>query len=213
MRLACSAAAASLVALSAGDGWADRGRVDATYGRVDGDIGLVFGAGIVVAPRAPRAETEIRIRYLETAGLFATYEEGSAFGSASEPQRAVMMGLEVRPLFLVRWLRGHEFEQARADLTLDSIGFELGAFLQQPAGAGFASSRGMEVGVGIELPILERATGPWIGLRGTLRWSDATLASGFVEGADGRQATLTLTLAWHQILSTHIVDVGDRDAH
>jgi hypothetical protein len=203
-------AGAAWVALSAGDAWGEGGIVDTSYGRIDGDVGLVFGAGLVVAPRGPRAETEIRVRYLESAGLFTTYEDASLLDSASEPRRALIMGLEVRPLFLFRWLRGHESGLARVDLALDSIGFELGAILQQPTGTDFASQRGMEAGLGIELPILERATGPWIGLRGALRWSDTVLGSGVVENAADRQATLIVTVAWHQILSTHVVDVGDR---
>jgi hypothetical protein len=43
-----------------------------------------------------------------------------------------------------------------------------------------------------------------------LRWSDDLLASGQAVGPDDRQAVLALTLAWHEILSVHVVDVGDR---
>jgi hypothetical protein len=211
-RAALRLGSALALALWTGDAWATGGTVDTSYGRIDGDVGVVLGAGVVVAPRGPRAEAEVRVRYLETAGLFTTYEDGPILDSASEPKRTLAIGLELRPLFLFRWLRGHESGQARVDLALDSIGFELGAVLQQPAGADFASQRGMQAGIGIELPILERATGPWVGLRGTLRWSDAFLGSGAVESADDRQAILTITIAWHQTLSTHVVDLGDRPA-
>jgi hypothetical protein len=120
------------------------------------------------------------------------------------------MGLELRPLFLFRWLRGQETQRAWFDLALDSIGLELGAFAQQPAGAEFASQVGLDVGLGVELPILERATGPWIGIRSAVRWSEASLGSGVVHDADDRQALVVVTLAWHQIFSAHVVDVGDR---
>ena len=76
---------------------------------------------------------------------------------------------------------------------------------EQPAGSGFASRRGLEVGVGIELPILGRASGPWFEIRGAVRWSDAALGSG-IEGADDLQTVLAVTLAWHQIFSAHVVD-------
>ena len=46
---------------------------DPSYGRVDGDITWVAGAGAVVAPRGPRPEAEMRLRYLETAGVFVAY--------------------------------------------------------------------------------------------------------------------------------------------
>jgi hypothetical protein len=188
---------------------ADTDAVDPSYGRMEGDIDVVLGAGAAIAPRGPRAEGEVRLRYMETAGVLATYEDGGAFGSASEPQRAFIMGLEVRPVFLFRWLKGHEVERAWFDLALDSLGFEMGAVLQQPTGRGFASQAGIEVALGIELPLLASATGPWIGIRGGLRWSEAALASGSMVDADDRQATLVLTVAWHQVLAVHLVDVGD----
>jgi hypothetical protein len=201
---------AAALALGAGKASADGGAVDPSYGRVDGDVGVVFGVGGVVAPRGPRAEVDLRLRYLETAGVFATYEDAAVLGSASEPQRVLVAGLELRPLFLFRWLQGHEARRARFDLSLDSIGFELGALFEQPARADFGSRAGIEVGLGIELPIVESVTGPWIGVRGALRWSEVALASGAVSDAGDRQAVVALTLAWHQILDAHIVDVGDR---
>jgi hypothetical protein len=188
---------------------ADGAAVDPSYGRIDGDVGLVAGVGGVVAPRGPRAQVELRVRYLESGGLFATLEDAGVLNSPSEPRGVLVTGLELRPLFLFRWLKGHETQGARFDLALDSIGIDLGAMFEQPAGATFASRTGFELGLGLELPILARATGPWIGVRGALRWSDVALGSG-VEGPDDRQAVLAITLAWHQTLSTHVVDVGDR---
>jgi hypothetical protein len=204
------AGVAGALALRAANASASGESVDTTYGRVDGDVGVVVGAGGVVAPRGPRAEAELRLRYLETAGLFAAYEDADVLGSASEPRRVLLMGVELRPLFLFRWLQGHETRRAWLDLALDSIGLELGALVQQPAGAESASQLGLDVGLGIELPILERATGPWIGVRGALRWGEASLGSGVVRDADDRQVVVVVTLAWHQILTAHLVDWGDR---
>jgi len=183
---------------------------DPSRGRVDGDIGVVAGVGVAVASGGARAAAELRLRYLETAGVFATYEDGPLTGSGAEPIRALAAGLELRPLFLFRWLEGFESSRARLDLALDSMGLEVGAALQQPSGGAFASAPGLQVGLGIELPVLASATGPWIGLHGTLRWSDAALATGQVRGADDRSAILAITLAWHQAVAAHLVDVGDR---
>jgi hypothetical protein len=181
-----------------------------TYGRIDGDVALVVGAGAVVAARGVRAEGELRVRYLESAGAFVAYEEGALVGSPAEPRRAIVAGLELRPVFLARWLRNMETEVAHLDLTLDSIGLEIGAVWMQPDGRGFGARAGLQIALGFEVPILPEATGPWIGVRGGLRWSDDAMASGSVRSADDRAAYLAVTLAWHQIVGTHLVDLGDR---
>jgi hypothetical protein len=185
-------------------------RAEPTYGRLQGDVTAVVGAGAVVAARGPRAEGELRLRYLETAGLFASYEDGPLLGSAAEPARLLAGGLELRPLFLVRWLTGRETQRARVDLVLDSFGLELGATLAQPAGTSFASRPGVQAGLALEVPILHEATGPWIGLHVGLRWSEQALASGVIANPDDRGAFASITLAWHEMLLTHLVDLGDR---
>jgi hypothetical protein len=186
------------------------GLVEPSYGRIEGDVTLVAGAGGVVTPGGPRVTGELRARYLETVGLFATYEDGPLVGSASDPRRIVAAGFELRPFFLYRWLRGLETHRARWDLFLDSIGLELGMIWAQPEGRSFASRPGFEGGLGVEVPIVAAASGPWIGLHGGLRWSDDTLASGSVRTGVDREAYLSITLAWHQVVSAHLVDVGDR---
>jgi hypothetical protein len=207
-RVGIGAAIAAALALYGADSRGDA-NAEPTYGRIAGDMTLVAGLGTVLASGGPRAEGELRIRYLETAGLFATYEDGALVGSSVEPRRVLAGGLELRPLFLFRWLKGHETSHARLDLALDSVGFELGVTLPQSVGSSFASRPGFEVGVGVELPILASATGPWIGLHGAIRWSDEALTSGEVQSDADRELCLALTLAWHQVVWTHAVDVGD----
>jgi hypothetical protein len=180
------------------------------YGRIEGDVTIVAGAGAVIAPRGPRLEAEVRFRYLDSAGIFAAYEDGTALGSDAEPRRVLIAGLELRPLFLLRWLRGmEETRRARLDLALDSVGIDLGAVLMEPAGATFGSRAGLQLGFGFELPIFADATGLWIGVHGGLRWSSEALANGATANADDRSAFLSLTLAWHQLVMAHLVDLGD----
>lgn len=186
------------------------GLVDGTYGRIAGDVTLVGGLGGVVAARGPRAEGELRARYIESVGAFLSYEDGAMLGSAAEPERVLIAGVEARPLFFYRWLQGREAGAARLDLAIDSLGLELGAMFAQPAGMGFGSMRGLELGLGVEVPLLPSSTGPWIGLHGGLRWSDWALESGVIRTADDREAFLSITLAWHQVVVAHLVDVGDR---
>jgi hypothetical protein len=203
-------AVGAAIALGGAAARADGGTIDPTYGRIAGDLTVVVGAGAVVAPRGPRAEGELRLRYLESAGVFATYEDAAIFGSAAEPERVLVTGLELRPFFFFRWLQGRESSRAGLDLVVDSIGLEVGATFAQPRGDAFASSPGVQAGLGLEVPLFATATGLWLGVHGGVRWSDDALASGVVRGADDRAAYLAFTLSWHQVVVTHLVDVGDR---
>jgi hypothetical protein len=63
--------------------------------------------------------------------------------------------------------------------------------------------------LGVELPLFEDATGPFIGVRALVRWSEDALGGRADRGPGDRQAVLALTVAWHQIVSTHLVDLGD----
>jgi hypothetical protein len=200
------AAVALVAVLVASDARAEG--VEPSYGRVAGDVTFVVGAGASFASGGPRVAADVRARYLETAGVFATYEDASLFDASSDPRRLLAFGLELRPLFLFRWLKGHETERARLDLLVDSFGLELGMIWPAMPGDGFASHPGVQAGVGLEMPIMPDATGLWLALHGGLRWSDGALASGPVR-PDDREAFLAVTLAWHQVVSTHLVDLGD----
>ena len=184
--------------------------VDPTYGRIDGDMSVVVGLGATVAPRGPRASSDLRLRYLDTAGVYATFEDATLLGSGSEPRRVVAFGIELRPLFLARWLNGKELGSPRVDLAIDSIGLEIGPYFSQPEGAAFASKPGLQVGFGLELPILPRASGLWFGIHGGVRWSDSALSGAALEGPSDRATFLSLTVAWHQFFGAHAVDVGDK---
>ncbi len=206
-RLAGVLLAGALV-LAGGPAQAD-GAVDPSYGRVQGDLTLGLGLGATIAEGGTRAEGELRVRYLESVGLFGAYEDGPPVSSSSEPARVLVGGLEVRPFFLYRWLQGHETRRAWLDLAIDSLGLELGALAMQPAGTSFGSQSGVQAGLGLELPLLGEATGLWLGVHGGVRWGDVAIATGTVSSTDDRSAFVSLTLAWHQVVVAHVVDVGD----
>jgi hypothetical protein len=208
-RGAVVAAAVAAIALTSGPACADES-ADGSYGRLEGDVTLAGGLGAVLAARGVRAEAELRVRYLESIGVFGTYEDGKTFASPAEPGRVVAVGVEARPMFLYRWLTGNESLRPRMDLAADSIALELAATWSQPEGQGFASLPGIQVSIGLEVPLLARADGPWVGLHGGVRWSDVALASGVLQTADDRAAFVAFTLAWHQVVLTHAVDVGDQ---
>ncbi len=183
---------------------------DTTYGRLEGDVTLVLGAGATLGPNAPRGTIDFRARYLDTAGLFVSYEDGALVGSGSEPRRVLATGLELRPLFLARLAKGWEWGSPRLDLMVDSFGLEIGASFAQPTGAAFASRAGLQLALGLEVPILERASGPFVGFHGGVRFGDSALSSGTIVDANDRAFFLSITLAWHQVILTHLVDAGDR---
>jgi hypothetical protein len=182
--------------------------VDATYGRVDGDLGVAFGAGATFGPRAPRATLDARLRYLDTAGIFSSYEDG--IGEAgSDPRRVVAVGFELRPLFLARWLDGHELGVPRLDLFFDSLGLELGMFFEQPSGGPFGATPGLQASLGFEVPILARGSGPWMAFHGGARWSDGSLEGQPIAAPTDRALFLSVTLAYHQFFAAHIADTRD----
>ena len=183
---------------------------DTAYGRIDGDGSASLAVGAAFGPRAPRAALDLRLRYLWTAGVFVTYEDGPLLGTSSEPRRAFAGGIELRPLFLAKWLQGKETGNAYLDLTIDSLGLELGAVFVQPAFASFASKPGLQAGLGLQVPLFPRATGPVIGLHGGARWSNSVLSGRDPESASDRSLFFLLTVGWQQVFGAHIVDLGDR---
>jgi hypothetical protein len=192
----------ALLASSAAD-------VDPSYGRFAGDVAIAGGPGITMGPRAPRASADLRFRYLSTVGAFVSYEDGPLLGTKAEPRRVLAFGLELRPLFLARWGKGWELGNARVDLLVDSLALELGAVFAQPDGARFGARPGLQAGLGLELPFFARASGPFAGLHGGARWSDAGLSGGPLEGPSDRALYLTVVFGWQQLFGGRVVDYDD----
>jgi hypothetical protein len=183
---------------------------DTTDGRIDGDLSASAGLGATFGPRGPRAAVDLRLRYLWTAGIFATYEDGPLLGGSAAPRRAFAGGVELRPVFLARWLQGKELGNPYLDLTIDSLGLELGAVFLQPEGARLGARPGLQAGLGLQVPVLPHATGPLVGLHAGARWSDAVLGGRAIEGPSDRALYLLVTLGWQQVFGAHVVDLGDR---
>ena len=185
-------------------------RKDGAHGRVEGDLAVEAGVGASFGPRSPRGLADVRFRYLSMAGVFVTYEDGPMFGSRAEPKRALATGLELRPLFLAKWLTGRYSGNPYLDLAIDSIGLELGAVFLQPDGARFGAKPGLQAGLAFELPVFPSASGPFIAVHAGARWSDAALAGGPLAGPADRALYLNVVFAWQQVFGAHVVDMGDR---
>lgn len=177
--------------------------VDTSYGRIDGDFVLSLSSGVAVAARSPRGAIDARARFLDVAGLFVTYED--ALGGPSEPRRVLSIGADLRLVYLARWVQGWHWGKPYADLLLDSFSIELGAAWMQPQSVSNWSRTQLHFALGLELPILPRATGPWIGFRAGLRWSDDALATTRAESPLDRAGFMMFTIGWHQVVSTGLV--------
>ena len=215
------AAAAFAIAATAGlasaraEGDRERGsptRVDANdgfYGRFDGDLELRLHAGAAFAKGGPALAASVTALYLSSVGVYAHYTD--ALGSdAPWVARSIATGVILAPLFLARFGRNLEQGPAHLDLFIDSLGFEVGAFWDAPRGAGLRPAAGLELALVLGVPILPRASGPFLGLRGALRFRADDAAARASGDIIDRGAVLSLTLGWNQILPAHLVDAGDR---
>ncbi len=139
--------------------WPAAAQGDGVYGRLDADLALSVGVsgGAVTNDRVHPAWTgsvslELRARILDSGGVFAVGEwrpEGDS--------RAVV-GVDIRPLFLPRFLLGAETGSQWVDLLIDSLGLDLGAAMgpfDREAGVGLA------IGFGVDVPLFvpERTSG------------------------------------------------------
>ena len=180
---------------------------DTSYGRVDADSAIAFSAGAAIDVRGVRGSVDLRYRYLHTAGIFVTYEEG--FGAGAEPLRVGLAGLELRPFFLGRYLQGYELGVPRLDLLIDSIALELGGFVGQPAGRGFGDAAGLAFGVAAEFPFLAKTNGPFLAVRASLRWSREALSAADATTVDVEAFVVTVAIGWQINFGAHMVDLGD----
>lgn len=209
MRRALVGSVAAALLWSAAPARAQR-RDDGLYGRFEGDLTLRLHAGAAFAAGGPAFAAHASAIYLCTAGLYVHYTD--ALG-ADHPSvtRSLATGVHLAPLFLLRYASDAERGPAHLDLLLDSLAVELGASWDAPRGGPWAARPGLELAMELTVPILGRATGPYLGVRGALRWRDAD----FRWGAGGhdpidRGALLSLTFGWHQVVRAHIVDPADR---
>lgn len=167
---------------------------DGVYGRFDGDVALSVGAGTEIAldPSHPRWLGSLALRYYSLVGVYATYRE--SFDDDDLFRRGLSAGLLVEPLFLLRWTRAESGASAFWDLVIDSLGVSAGAALLQPRGEDFFDprGRGVELGLGLGVPLLGWAEGAWLRTRGLVRWSD-----------DGSADTAVwLTLEWQSFFES-----------
>ncbi|WP_437491330.1 hypothetical protein WME75_15405 [Sorangium sp. So ce1014] len=181
---------------------------DGAYGRLDGDLALRAGAGASLANGGPALCAHGAAAYLSTAGLYAHYTDAIGAQGATVA-RSIAGGVFIQPLFLGRYASNLELGTPWLDLFIDSVALGVGSFWEASPGAGLAPEPGVELSLSLDVPLLGHATGPFLGVRGALRWRGSELA-GDVSPRDEQRALVSVTLSWHHVVWAHIVDAGDR---
>jgi hypothetical protein len=166
------------------------GSGDGVYGRFDGDLdlGLALGAELGSAGNAAPS-LRATAHYFSVAGV---YVNGRIKAGDESAPSLFGLGVDLRPLFLPRWVKGLQTGTAFFDLTLDSLSLSLGAFWAKPGAHEIEAHRGFDAQLGLGFPLLATAAGPWLEARGALRYPD---------GARREEAVLLL-LSWHGFVTT-----------
>ncbi len=171
----------------------DRRSDDGVYGRFGGDLELALGFGAELGSAGePAGIVRGAAYYYSSAGIYllgrAPFEPGGA-RALLEP------GIEVKPLFLLRWQNALEQGPAFWDLTLDSCSISGGAFWSSVPGRSFGGEHGFGFGFGFGLPLFARANGPWLEARGLMRFPSLL----------PREDALYALLSWHGFLLTPLI--------
>jgi hypothetical protein len=174
---------------------ANRHRGDGAYGRFDGDLELGLGAGALVGFSRREASVAVRgsARWYQAAALYGQFAE--TLSEAPRIERRLGLGVELTPLFLIRWSQALETGPALLDLTVDSLALGLGVSFTTPHGRGFASRKALEGTLGFGVPLLGTAPGPWLELRASLVFPHALPG----------ESSATLLFSWHALVETPLV--------
>lgn len=190
-----SAGAAALLALLLAPGraaaeWPPPAEDDGVYGRFRGDTDLSLKLGGMLRDEGLAGSVGGSAHYYSLLGITADYSESLV---ADGPDaRSFSVGLDLRPLFLPRWVLGLERGPAWLDLTLDSLAAGFGAYVSDAEVDG-RNTRGLWFSLGAGVPLLGSASGPWVELRALRRFPDQTAA------LEAHNA-LFVYLSWHHIL-------------
>lgn len=138
---------------------------DGVYGRFDGDLTFTLGLGAELHDGA-RGAVIGRALYYHSFGLTVSYTD--ALGGDAVPKRVVSGLLELRPLFLPRWAYDLEWGRPLLDLTVDSLSLGAGVFVAR-RGDPTSTKAGLELSLGVGVPLFAKAEGLWLEARGFLR--------------------------------------------
>lgn len=182
---------------------------DGAYGRYDGDLDLRIAAGAAFMKEGPALSAHASALILSSAGFYVQYLDG--FDASRQVPRSIAAGFVLEPMFLARTAFNLQIGSGRLDLAIDSFAIGLGAYWTIPRlPSNPINEPGLEFSLGFGLPFLARATGPVLGFRAALRASPGAMAGTEKFGLLDQGAYLSITLAWRQLVTAHLVDARDR---
>ncbi len=183
-RSICVALTSALVSIVASPALAqvrtERASDDGVWGRFGSDLVLSIGANAgvglgdpVVSARGSSDPTfsldvELRLRVIDTAGIVIAPEWRPDGASR------LIAAIDLRPVFLARFLFGFTSGDRYVDLFLDSLGFDLGATIFAPDGR-VAVAWAIGFGADVPLWVPPEITGA-VALRLAARWTGAGTA-------------------------------------
>jgi hypothetical protein len=180
-----------LVGSPASAEWPPRAESDGVYGRFHGDTDISLKLGGMVRDSGLAGSVGASAHYYSLLGVTGDYSESLVADSLHA--RSAAIGMELRPLFLPRWVLGLERGPAWLDLALDSAALGFGAYFTDAEGEG-RGSRGAWVSLGAGVPLLGEASGPWLELRALRRFPDPDALAAAAHNA------LFVYLSWHHVL-------------
>jgi hypothetical protein len=170
--------------------WARPTDSGGVYGRLDGDFALSPSVGLERYRGDAQATIGLQAMYLSTVGAGLYHADSRLlFGASSDNRSVTTLAVILSPLFLPRWSQAMEAGPALLDLTLDSFMLGFGTFWDYDR-ARAQLRRGTCISSGLSVPLLARASGPWLNTSVALRVANGP---GFSAPAD---ITYGIALSW-----------------
>ena len=144
---------------------------DGAWGRIHGDVSIQGDIGIGMDNRKTALAANLATRYLQTAGLYTTWMVPLQHNTTYH--YTVSFGLELRPLFLPRFLTNRQSTSPRLSMTIDSLALRMGVVTAD--NNPYRATPGFETGFSIGIPLLQNVSGPWINASSTWRWPHDTM--------------------------------------
>ncbi len=175
---------------------------DGVYERFEGDLDLGLALGGELGGAGSRGLAWLSAHYFSMLGTYVYYAD--ALGGGAAPVRTLAVGVDLRPAFIPRWAENLEQGPGWFDLTVDSMSVGLGAFWHQPHSGSFGEQQGLEGSVGLGFPLSSGASGPWLRVRGILRWPETLGAR-----HPPTEAAVGLMVGWNVLATTPLATAAN----
>ncbi len=168
------------------------------YGRFDGDLDWSLKVGSQWTQSSNSYGSGLSgsvgasAHYYSLFGVTLDYADG--WDDRTGPGRSASLGIELRPLFLPRFVLDRQRGPAWLDLTIDSLAVGFGGYFSGGTEQ-LEASHGVWLSAGAGVPVASAASGPWLEARYTLR------ASEWSTGTEATRHQILLYLSWHGFAS------------